>query len=198
MPGRIIEVDVDGVLASIHSAVDPYLQDICPGFRADERAQSYSMDEFDAIDTRLKTTIFSLFNNPEFIGKLPMFPGTLLALTELNQHLELTGDRLLINTLVCNEVCVAPRKDWLDRVVKSAGIKFEANVGFSKQKEVLNSYVTVEDNIDNLIRSKASIKILIRRGHNRNARVSDFGTVEHLYFCNTFVEAVNIIKDLVI
>lgn len=197
MAGRLVELDVDGVLANIHCGLNPYVQSILPGFDGDTHIMTYDMQELNKIDVRLRTTIFSLFTDPEFIGSLELFPGTLEALIDLDAHLKSTGDKMGINSLLCSESAMHSRKDWLERVIRAAGIDFKTNVGCSRQKEVLDSFVTVEDNVDNLIRSTAPIKILIRRGHNRSAKVSDFGACEHMYFCDTFVEAVEIIKRLV-
>lgn len=193
---KLIEIDVDGVLGNIHGSLGPYLTDIYPGFDGDKHITSWGMKELNDINTSLRPRILKLFNNPEFILNMPVFDGVPKALNSLKKAADKAGFEIIINSN-SYKPCIAAKKKWLQKLLSKASVEILCRVTSDSVKSMLDSYVVVEDNPDNLKASKAPYKILIRRGHNRFASLKDLGEFKKAFICNDFVDAEKIIESII-
>lgn len=194
MKRRIIEVDVDGVLANIHQSINPYMQSIYEGFDGDKHIESWGMQELDKLDERLRSSILKLFGEPEFIGNLKEYDGIVDSLKRLDDFCKSRGLQMIINTAVFKG-CADARIQWLDNLLKKASIDCGVIVSNGGKKKMLNSLVCIEDNVDNLRKSEALIKVLIRRGHNRGYSHKDIGGNSMKLIFSSFNNAVDYIVN---
>lgn len=157
----ILELDVDGVVASIHSDLNKLVSDkFSIDFDAERDIKSWGMKE---LDSDIRTYILSLFSNPDYIGNLNVIDGTLEALTLIDAKLRELGWFLLFNTNVCKG-CKDARALWLDNLIKETGIRAVKVVGDKSEKYMAKSTIVVDDHAVNLCNSKSPVKVLMRRG----------------------------------
>ncbi|MNL91106.1 5' nucleotidase, deoxy (Pyrimidine), cytosolic type C protein (NT5C) [compost metagenome] len=177
MQSNIIELDVDGVVLDIHNYIGSYVGHLVPNFIGDEQISSWGMSELTAIHPELRGTIFKLFKDPRFMGSIPLFRDTIPSLRALYDLCSIKGLSICFNTNVDSQ-CVGVRNNTLDSIIKVTCMEANKVIQCNKDKVMLNSLVCVEDNAENLRKSSAPIKFLIRRGHNRTTTLKDIGKYE--------------------
>lgn len=198
MTSKIVEIDIDGVIADIHNGLNPHLKPIYREFDGDTLIENWNMQELNIYDRRLRSKALQLFGDADYIANLKPFDGAIEALVNLYEAMKKTNLEIVFNSNVDNEACVDARFAWFDKYIKPTGISYNANVTCLPKKQKLNSVVIVDDYPENLINSDAPIKIMIRRGHNRYSKVVDFGKFKTLHISNSFVDASVIIRSLIL
>lgn len=192
MSKHIIEVDIDGVIANIHGALGERVKDIHKGFDGDSHISTWGMKELNSLDERLRPRIFTLFGNPEFIKSLKVYDGVLGSFKLLSRFCSSTDLEILVNTNVFKG-CEEARVSWLNELKEQTGADFRVIVASDSPKKMLDSSILIEDHIDNLLRSNAPYKIMIRRGHNRAFQSTDLKASKEGYVVNSFSDAVRVI-----
>ena len=166
----ILELDVDGVVANIHCGLNSYVNEkFGIDFDGDKDIYTWGMKE---LDSEVRSYIFSLFGDPEFIRNLKPFNGSLEALKSISAKVNGLGGCIVFNTNVFKG-CVEARKDWLSEFLADSGIEAFKIVKSNKGKDMLNSTIIVDDCFDNIVNSNAKVKVLMRRGHNRSINTCD-------------------------
>jgi 5'(3')-deoxyribonucleotidase len=192
----VIEVDVDGVLADIHGHLSNYLSDVYPGFDGDKHIESWTMKELDLLNINLRPRIFELFGDPEFISTIVPYYDVVDSLKQLSLTVKDWGMDLVLHTNVHSQ-CVEARQEWIQRQADQLGVHLECKVTSCPVKEVWpNTYAIIEDNLENIQNAVADVKILMRRGHNRNYSEKDLGVCKHAHVVTSFAEAVDLLIDL--
>lgn len=167
----LIEIDVDGVVANIHGGLNkPVSKKFGVDFDGERDLKTWGMHE---VGEEKRKFIFELFKTPQFIGDLKPLDDAIDALISINKLIEHYGcGQIVFNTNIADN-CVDIRSAWLDDIIKKTGITATKIVNPTYPKAMLRSFIVVEDNLDNLNRSKAFVKILVRRGHNRSVTSND-------------------------
>lgn len=196
-----IEIDVDGVLANLDGSYAPYIMDIIPDYTEEKYITGWDMPLIQENYPEAFKRIKDLWVNPEFIRNLEAYPNVDIALNKLYSGVSDYAD-IVIHTHIrgSDAVCKA-RYDWINKIVDRAGIdcKIEISTDDTK-KSRKNSFIVVEDNVNNLKRSSAENKILIRCSHNRDYNLNDVGEFRRGFIFESFYDSVptmiNVVKGV--
>lgn len=194
---RVIELDVDGVIADIHNGLNNYVYDeFNVDFNGERDIHTWGMKE---LDPEIRKFILARFSCPDFISNLDYIDGSIEALIMLDIMVRQLGWEIKLNTNV-NSECIDARKCWLTKMLRETGVKADFVVDNNLHKIMLNdSYVVVDDNADNIRNSKAKLKFLIRRGHNRDITQSDLETNDNyeseVFIVKHLLDVVSVLED---
>lgn len=193
---KILEFDTDGVLADIYTSLTPHLTDIIPDFSEDTHIQNWTMSNIKEEYPLAYTRIMSLFTTPKFIAGLPRYAKVLEALHLLRHALDSREYQVSINTHIMDASCVISRDTWLRDLRQDANMDFNIIISQEDIKRMQpDSYILVEDSVENCRRSNATYKFLVRRGHNRGYTEKDLGVCEAAYVVPDFYTAVEIMCE---
>lgn len=169
---KILECDVDGVLLNIWEPVEKVLQQRhrnCD-FTFEKYVTTFDMSELGVA----KTEVLDLLLSAEIRSKAPFFQGAETFVKELCQLCEKNDMVLVFNTQEktkqSGEVKRAKMQEFLERVSTLYPYKEESvyiNVQVGGRKEMLNSFIVIDDAIPNLLLSEAKNKLLFDRFHNK-------------------------------
>lgn len=192
----LLELDVDGVIANIHGDLNNKVYEkFGKHFDGDKDISSWGMKE---LDPEVRSYILSLFNSPDYIGNLHRIDGTLEALAMIDVKLRELGWYLVFNTNVCKG-CKDVRTVWLDDLIKETGVRATSIVSEKAEKFMLKSTIVVDDYVVNLNNSNAQIKVLLRRGHNRDIKLEDIKKSNRdgskVYIIKHLFDLVNILEE---
>lgn len=190
----VIELDVDGVLLDTYSGLTDKLKDFYPDFNAERDIHSWSMLELNNLKQGLRSEVFKLFSDVDYMSSLPFYSDALESLKKLSDYCITHNAKIMLNTLMFTQEIADKRISFFEDVFRTNGIKAEITAPVN-EKSQLNAYIIVEDNVDNLSKSSAEHKILIRHGHNRHSVATDCLPYKSFSAVNSFSEAVNYIIE---
>lgn len=194
MKKYIVEVDTDGVLADMDGSYGPYITDIIPDFSEEKYIRGWSMPIIRDKYPNAHDIIKALWRDPDFIGNLPRFENVEDGMKAL---CAIPGVQVIVHTHIFNKEAGAARKKWLEKLRKDTGTNFKIDVCIGESKKTLDKVdVTIEDNINNLNRSHAKIKFLVRRAHNRDFGVLDIENADAAFVVDSFYDAVEILASI--
>lgn len=192
-----IEIDVDGVLANMDGSYAPYVRQYIPDFSEDKYIKNWDMPEVKQDYPIVFEVIKSLWTNPEFIANLPRFEGVEDGMQKLGEIVK-NKAKIVIHTHIFESTEVYNCRDkWLRDLQRDTQVPFEIEISVGKRKQVRkNTFILIEDNVFNLVKSNAKYKILIRRGHNRSYDETDLGDCIKSYLCYSFNESVEVVQEI--
>lgn len=194
MNSIIVEVDTDGVLANMDGQYGPYIAHLVPDYTEEKYINGWAMPALNDKSPEAGAIVRQLFRTPAFIRSLPRFDGVEEGMNRLTQ---IPGAQTIVHTHILTEDAAEARREWLEELMIDADANFDIDICVGDKKDVLeNPYVTIEDNINNLNRSTAKIKFLVRRCHNREFSLSDIVGGDHRYVVDSFYDAVCILEKL--
>jgi len=194
MKRYIVEVDTDGVLADMDGQYGPHISHIVPDYSEERYIRGWSMPLIRDNYPEAHNIIKSLWRSPAFIGSLPRFENVEEGMQKL---CSLPGVQVIVHTHIFNQSAGAAREKWLEQLRSDTDTDFDIDVCVGDTKKTLDHVdVTIEDNILNLNRSKAKIKFLVRRAHNRDYNVEDIENASAAFVVNSFYDAVNILASI--
>lgn len=186
MSRRIIEVDTDGVLANMDGGYEPYLRKFIPDFTEEKYIDDWGMPKVQKLCPEAFNVVQGLWKDYDYMRNLKRLPDVEYGFQILNN---LDFD-VVIHTHIFSDEAATARREWLEDLMIDADTNFDIDICQGAVKSTLeNPYITIEDNIKNLNKSNAKIKILIRRCHNRNVKLTDITGGEIRFICNSFYEA---------
>lgn len=191
MSKREIEIDVDGVLANLDGAYYPYICDIIPDYTEEKYITGWDMPLIQENYPEAFKRILALWDNPIFIYNLKPFIGVELGLNKLYREIKDDAE-IVIHTHIRGEDDVyKARYNWIEDLMKRSKIqgKIEISRGVSKDTRK-NSFIVVEDNPMNLVKSNAENKFLIRQAHNREFDLRDVGVYKNGFIKPDFYSCV--------
>lgn len=192
---NIVEVDTDGVLANMDGSYGKYIRHIIPDFTEEKYIRGWGMPDVQKNYPEAFEIVKTLWVNPQFLKELPRYNGVEEGMRIIAQ---IPTFDVVVHTHILEEGKASKsRERWLKQLRKDSGVDFDIDICTGETKKTLdNPYVTIEDNIKNLNRSKAKIKFLIRRAHNRDFTVADIINCEKAFVVNSFYDAAIILQEL--
>ena len=189
---KIIEIDADGVLIDMDGSYAPYVEHIVPDYTEEKYVTDWGLPLLKEKYPKAHEIIFDLYKNPKFISDLPRYKGVVSSLKALSFFIKFLNEdyKMLIHTHMRGDECAKARREWLEKLKEESKADFQIKIskGMSKEKSQ-TKFCLIEDNVSHLKRSKAKIKILIRRNHNRKYGLEDINVIEDGKICNSFKEA---------
>ena len=190
----IVEVDTDGVLADMDGQYGPYIDHIVPDYSEERYIRGWSMPLIRDNYPEAHNIIKALWRSPDFIGNLPRFENVEEGMQKL---CSLPDVKVIVHTHLFTQPAGDAREDWLKRLQSDTDTDFDIDICVGDTKKSLDHVdVTIEDNINNLNRSKAKIKFLIRRAHNRDYNVEDIENAAAAFVVDSFYDAVEILESI--
>ena len=192
-----IEIDCDGVLADMDGAYAPYVQDIIPDFSEEKYIREWNMPLVEKEYPEAYERIKKLWIDPLFISSLKRYPGVEDGLRTLYSSVKDVADIILHTHIFNSGPVYDSREKWLKDLRDETNVDFVIDISTGSYKQTRDgTMILVEDNVNNLQRSNADYKILIRRGHNRNYSEKDLGSCKESFVCNSFYDSVDVIKKI--
>jgi 5'(3')-deoxyribonucleotidase len=191
-----IEIDVDGVLADMDGSYGPYVKHIIPDFSEEKHILNWGVPEIKDKYPEAYQIIKSLWSNPDFVMSLPRYPRVAEAIIKLDKLIKGKG-RIVIHTHVFTKEVHDMRYKWLEILKEETGVDFEIQISLGDKKHKrTNTFILIEDNVNNSKNSSALYKFLIRRGHNRIFNKDALGEANGRYIANDIYEAVEKIEEI--
>lgn len=167
----IVECDVDGVLLNIYKPIEDYLEykgkPELRGFKFEDRVRSWGMQELG----NLRKDIFELIKRPDLRAKAVWYYGAEDFLYNLYSICMEHNAVLVLNSHESSVDAGRVKLDLLVNLASRLGILPIINVQVSRgSKEMLKSYICIDDCVNNLLRSPASYKFVVSACHNRDLR----------------------------
>lgn len=183
---RTIEIDTDDVLTPTDDAYTPYFKKLIPDYSPQKYIDAWGMPKVRETCPEAWELVQKLWRDYDFMVNLERAPDVEAGFQILNN---LDFD-MVVHTHILSDDAARARREWLEALMIDADTNFEIDICQGKTKKSLeNPYVTIEDNLDNLNRSKAKIKFLIRNYHNRKFTEKDIVGGEIRMVCSSFYEA---------
>lgn len=168
---RLIECDVDGVLLDIWTPVEAYYRERGVHFSFEEEVKSFGMMELG----NRRREVLNLLCDSEIRKRCTFYSGSDIFIAMLLGIAVQRRYSVVLNTherdMAVAEVKRSLLVDFEGRVGRLLGRDvtgvLSSNISIGGTKEMLNSYVVIDDAVPNLNRSKADYKLLFDRFHNR-------------------------------
>lgn len=161
-----IVIDVDGVLANMESSVTDVVRGYYPDFDYEKDVKSWGFFELKENFPEAYEAVFRNLKDGSFIRNIPRNKGIESRLIELSK----IGEVFIHTHMPFNEETYLARESWLDELKKDVGGCFDYKISRGDSKCVLaGSDVLIEDNLENIQKSMAPTKILIRKSYNEKA-----------------------------
>lgn len=194
---KIIEIDVDGVLADMDGAYEKYVKHLIPDFSEEKYVTDWNMPKVEKEYPEAYRIVRSLYSNPEFIGNLERFPKVVEGFQKLDKYVGNKADFVVHTHIIEEGEPSKSREDWLVNLRNDSKVDFKIDICTGINKKTRDgSFVVIEDNVTNLRKSTAPYKFLIRRCHNRKYGKESLGKYKEAYVCNSFYDCADIIKDI--
>lgn len=185
---RCVEIDVDGVLADLlnNKHIKRRLRLAYPQY-SESCLKSYDFSHLKEENPKAYKLIRRAFQDPAYMGKLPVYDGVSEGLDRL---VELDADICIHTLIVGDERVVAVREEWLKDLIKNRKIRYQVD---HKIKNMFDrSYILIEDSPENLEKSNAVHKIMVRHSYNEWYEVNN----PNIIAVNSFNEAAQIAAGL--
>jgi 5'(3')-deoxyribonucleotidase len=198
MDDKIIEIDADGVLINMDGSYTEHVIDIIPDFSEEKYVTDWGFPLLKKEYPEARERIFDLYKNPDFIKSLPRYENVVEGLKKLSFLLNFLDDdyKILIHTHMRGKEVAKARREWLYQLKEDAEVDFDIKISSGIKKDVsISKFCSIEDNIDNLKRSKAKYKILMQRCHNRKYGLEDINIIGEGKIVQNFLEAVEYIEE---
>ena len=168
---RLIECDVDGVLLDIWTPVEVYYREKGVHFSFEEEVKSFGMMELG----NRRREVLNLLCDSEIRKRCIFYNGADSFIAMLVGIVRQRGYSVVLNTHERDKDVAEVKRNLLVAFEKRVGMLvgydvsgvLGCNIGIGGTKEMLNSYVVIDDAIPNLKRSTADYKLLFDRFHNR-------------------------------
>lgn len=196
-----VEIDVDGVLANLDGSYAPYIMDIIPDYTEEKYITGWDMPLIQKNYPEAFKRIQNLWVDPIFIENLEMYPNVDVALSKLYSEISDFADIVIHTHIRGSEDVYKARYNWIQKLMEISGIdgKIEISTDDTK-KSRKNSFIVIEDNVNNLKRSSAENKVLIRCSHNRSFNLNDIGDYRRGFIFESFYDSVptmiNVVKGV--
>ena len=181
-----VEIDVDGVLANLDGSYAPYIMDIIPDYTEEKYITGWDMPLIQKNYPEAFKRIQNLWVDPIFIENLEMYPNVDVALSKLYSEISDFADIVIHTHIRGSEDVYKARYNWISTD--------------DTKKSRKNSFIVIEDNVNNLKRSSAENKVLIRCSHNRSFNLNDIGDYRRGFIFESFYASVptmiNVVKGV--
>lgn len=162
---KIFECDVDGVLLDIYTPVDKYMQRQDSSFSCKDRIHTWSMRELGVHRKPVLDLLLSeqVRNDSDFYPNVDNFILGLCTLAKVN------GGLLVFNSHEMLQSSAKVKYKKLKAKLESLGISndiYTINISCGVKKEMLKSFVVIDDALPNIEQSSAQNKILFGLFHN--------------------------------
>jgi 5'(3')-deoxyribonucleotidase len=193
---HILEVDVDGVLGDLYTPIEKVINKEYPeaNFSFQKDVHSFGMKD---LNPQIRARIFELFKDPQIIINEPLYYGAKSFLKQLYKISEKKGCQLVIHTHMMSPQVAIVRKLWLEALIKELNIKkTQIVIDCGDSKTMLhNRNVVVEDCIENLCKSTASVKILRTMPHNNEKTNKELLKDLKYHRCNSYRKILKTIEE---
>lgn len=191
----IVEIDTDGVLANMDGSYTPYIGHIVPYFTEEEHITDWGIPYLKENYPEALKIISDLYVNPGFIRTLPRYENVEKYLKDIYEVVNKYNGLIVVHTHILSSECAIARELWLKDLRSDANVDFDIDICVGSEKKTRqNSLILIEDNINNLKKSSAPYKILMRRCHNRNYGLNDIGSYEEGFIVKDLSNVADIIE----
>ena len=159
---NIIELDVDGVLLDVYTPVEKYLASQGLYFSFKDSVRTWGMRETGI----LRPMLLKLLTDAEIRKNADWYDGAVNFVEYIARFCKRHNYKLVLNTHESNYAAAKVKLDKLEGLKKEVTEDFDINVQCSPCKEMLNSYICIDDSLDNICRSTAKCPILFNSFHN--------------------------------
>lgn len=190
MNNVILEIDADGVFCNNlnNDILKHRLRKAFPNFTEDV-LKDYYFEHLKHENAAAYNIIHQSFVDADYVRNLPMYDG---ALEGFQLLLTLQNADIHIHTLITgDEHVVQARKEWLESI--ECMDKMTYHIDHYTKKMFTNSFIVIEDSPENMERSNAQHKILIKHKYNEHYAK----TKEGLYLADDFNHAARIAYNIV-
>lgn len=186
-----IVIDVDGVIANTEKSVSNVVRGIFPEFDYNKHVKAWGFNDLKMVSEEAYEEVFNKFKCPVFMRNLDRNKGVEEGIKKLSKDNE-----ILIHThMPFNKETYLARKEWLEELRSDTGDCFKYKISRGDTKCTLSNVdVLIEDNLENIQKSSAKIKILIRKSYNHKA-TEDCLFAEKPFIVNSFQEAVSVLDN---
>ena len=159
---RIVECDVDGVLLDIYTPVEEALKRQGIEFSFKDSVKTWGMKEIGP----LRNTIIPMLLDAELRSQAQWMTGAKDFVKQLSDLCEQLGYTLVLNTHERYYATAKVKLSLLQELAAETEVNFEINVQCGYVKEMLKSYICIDDSLDNIVRSKSKNPLLFNSFHN--------------------------------
>lgn len=160
----IVEIDVDGVLLDIYTPIELYLYVNGRSFSFSEKVKTWGMSECGYMYSK---ELKKLLVDPELRSQAQFYDGALDFVYEMDKYAKRRGMQVVLNSHEYRMDTAKVKQRILEGMISKCGfydILINISKGFSK--EMLDSYICIDDAIPNIERSTAKYRILYGMFHN--------------------------------
>ena len=155
----VIELDCDGVMADTYGKMHSRLSAIMPNFSEND-IRDYSMVELSQTNPEAYKAIHAAFRDANYMRSLDPYDGLADGIDLL---LRLNASVCVHTLIVGDHNVVRARKEWLDEHVPH-GVSYQ--IDHKIKKMFSGSHILIEDSPENIEKSDATYKILIKHPYN--------------------------------
>lgn len=159
---NIIELDVDGVLLDVYTPVEKYLASQGLYFSFKDSVRTWGMRETGI----LRPMLLKLLTDAEIRKNADWYDGAVNFVEYIARFCKRHNYKLVLNTHESNYAAAKVKLDKLEGLKSEVIEDFDINVQCGPCKEMLNSYICIDDSLDNICRSTAKHPILFNSFHN--------------------------------
>lgn len=159
---NIIELDVDGVLLDVYTPVEKYLASQGLHFSFKDSVRTWGMKE----TGNLRPMLLKLLTDAEIRKNADWYDGAVAFVDYLAKLCKRHNYKLVLNTHEFNYEAAKVKVDKLEELKSAVSDDFDINVQCGPCKEMLNSYICIDDSLENICRSTAKYPLLFDSFHN--------------------------------
>ena len=159
---KIVEIDVDCVLLDVYTPVENYLRERGINFKFADSVRTFGMKE----TGQLRSTLLHLLTDADMRRQAEWYNGAKSFVRFLSEYCKYHNYALVLNTHERNYAAAQVKLQKLEELQMETGACFESNVQCGGRKEMLHSFICVDDCLDNICRSPAEHPLLFNMCHN--------------------------------
>lgn len=161
---KILELDVDGVLLDVYTPVELYLSLNGQNFSFAENIKTWGMSECGPVVSK---ELKKLIVDPELRGQATFYNGAIDFLYEIYKYSKQKNMQLVLNSHEFRRDTAKVKQHIIENMLSTSGLSdIKYNISSGLNKEMLNSYICIDDSIPNIETSKAKYRILYGMFHN--------------------------------
>lgn len=159
---NIIELDVDGVLLDVYTPVEKYLASQGLYFSFKNSVRTWGMRE----TGNLRPVLLKLLTDAEIRKNADWYDGAVKFVDYMSKFCKRHDYKLVLNTHEFNYSAAQIKANKLEELKSAVSEDFDINIQCGPCKEMLNSYICIDDSLENICRSTAEYPLLFNSFHN--------------------------------